>query len=266
MVERQAPATKGQPRAETHLRLSLIENAYSFLNQSLRHYRKTTRNVQEWPFALLHITQSLELMLKHLLKEIHPILIYEDIDRPKRTVSLEQALARLESVGISIEEKERIVIRKAAEYRNRVVHYEFELNKFEWKKVYAQLFEFVHFFHHKHLKTEMHSNVRKENWPVEARLMRYFRENFVLYNGVEMHKDNPKDIVDAQRIQHFAKGPRIYKRFRYGDEPTWLAMGPGFAEIPCHDCGVQKGQYHTEGCDVEECPKCHGQLLGCACW
>ena len=246
--------------------LSLIENAYNFLNQSLRHYRRTSKTLPEWPFALVHISQSLELMLKQLLKQIHPILIYEDIDHPKRTVSLEQALNRLEAIGVAFEDKERVNIRKAADYRNRIVHYEIELNKFEWKNVYAQLFEFVHFFHHKHLGGEIHPHIHKDNWPVEARLMLYFKKTFVVYNGVEMHKDNPKDILDAQRILHFSDGRRKYARFKYGDEPTWLGLDPTFAEVPCHDCFVLKGQYHTEGCDVEECPKCHGQLLGCSCW
>jgi hypothetical protein len=25
------------------------------------------------------------------------------------------------------------------------------------------------------------------------------------------------------------------------------------------------GQFHLDGCDVEECPRCFGQLLGCGC-
>jgi hypothetical protein len=143
-----------------HLTLSLEDNAYGFLNQSLKHYRKTSRNIQEWPFALLHIVQSLELLLKQVLETINPILIYKDIDSDKpetRTVSLEQALHRLENLRVPIEEKERTIIRRAALKRNLVVHYKVELNRFEWKKLYAQLFEFLHFFHHKHLKTELHA-------------------------------------------------------------------------------------------------------------
>jgi len=80
---------------------------------------------------MLHITQSIELALKKLLFDAHPILIYEDIDRPKHTVSLELALSRLEAIGITIGEKEKVNIRRAAVHRNRVVHYEFEVNKFE---------------------------------------------------------------------------------------------------------------------------------------
>ena len=50
-------------------------------------------------------------------------------------------------------------------------------------------------------------------------------------------------------------------RIRYGDElQEWLAKG-----VPCHDCGAIKGEYHVDGCDVEECPVCRGQKLSCDC-
>jgi hypothetical protein len=50
-------------------------------------------------------------------------------------------------------------------------------------------------------------------------------------------------------------------RVRYGDEKQdW-----GAEASACHDCRVVRGQVHVAGCDVEECPKCHGQLIGCDC-
>jgi HEPN domain-containing protein len=146
--------------------LSLIENSYNFLNQSLRHYRKAARNLDEWPFALLHFTQTIELMLKHVLRKVHPLLVYEDVDKPKHTVSLDQALRRLEAVGsVKVEDKEQTVIRKAADTRNRIAHFEFELNKYQCKTSYAQLFEFVHFFHHKYRKQEVYIHIAKNLWP-----------------------------------------------------------------------------------------------------
>lgn len=33
----------------------------------------------------------------------------------------------------------------------------------------------------------------------------------------------------------------------------------------CHDCNVAVGNYHHPGCDVEECPRCHRQLISCDC-
>lgn len=35
----------------------------------------------------------------------------------------------------------------------------------------------------------------------------------------------------------------------------------------CHDCGIEnkKGNLHHYGCDMERCPRCKGQLIGCDC-
>lgn len=33
----------------------------------------------------------------------------------------------------------------------------------------------------------------------------------------------------------------------------------------CHDCNTPRGGIHHPGCDAEECPKCHGQLISCGC-
>lgn len=31
----------------------------------------------------------------------------------------------------------------------------------------------------------------------------------------------------------------------------------------CHDCACLPGEKHYDGCDVEECPICHEQLITC---
>ena len=33
----------------------------------------------------------------------------------------------------------------------------------------------------------------------------------------------------------------------------------------CNDCGIKHGGIHHFGCDVERCPKCGLQLIGCYC-
>jgi hypothetical protein len=33
----------------------------------------------------------------------------------------------------------------------------------------------------------------------------------------------------------------------------------------CNGCGACRGEVHHVGCDQEECPKCRGQLVSCAC-
>lgn len=33
----------------------------------------------------------------------------------------------------------------------------------------------------------------------------------------------------------------------------------------CGDCGIRKDGFHHLGCDLEQCPRCRGQLLSCGC-
>lgn len=54
--------------------------------------------------------------------------------------------------------------------------------------------------------------------------------------------------------------------------PTLLYEGLIYKRIPwkerylCHDCNVVYGQYHHLGCDMERCPICGSQLIGCECF
>jgi hypothetical protein len=55
-----------------------------------------------------------------------------------------------------------------------------------------------------------------------------------------------------------------FRRVRLGRETPdwWVALEPA---TTCHDCNVVRDQFHHLGCDMEQCPKCSGQLLSCGC-
>lgn len=69
-------------------------------------------------------------------------------------------------------------------------------------------------------------------------------------NGCTVHTYNMPTGIQADRIP-------------WGSEHHYPPPQEGKA---CHDCNATPGQYHHIGCDMEECPKCHGQLLMCDCW
>ena len=84
----------------------------------------------------------------------------------------------------------------------------------------------------------------------------------VIYNGVSMIASWPARIEAAQALTHYEINGESHPRVKYGEEDDdW-----GADRQPCHDCRVLTGQYHVgPACDVERCPVCGGQVIGCDC-
>jgi len=66
---------------------------------------------------------------------------------------------------------------------------------------------------------------------------------------------------EATHVGTTERGPWV-ARVKYGDEPEDWGAAEG---RNCHDCNVAPGQPHHMGCDVERCPGCGLQFIGCEC-
>ena len=60
---------------------------------------------------------------------------------------------------------------------------------------------------------------------------------------------------------------RAKPRIKWGDETRFRGIDswPPDKDERCHDCGALPGHYHHPGCDMDECPDCHRQAIGCDC-
>jgi hypothetical protein len=243
------------------IKLNLLENAYDFLNESIRAAARAETNPIAWKFGVLNLTQAIELLLKAQLQQVHPVLLYENVDAPKRTVSLAQAVARITGAArISLTSRELRTIRKAGQWRDQIVHFEFEMSPYAVKAVYVQLFEFATRFHNDHTAFgELHAKIVPELWSKEAELIEFFRTEIVLYNGVEVSREWPGEVMAAQDERTVTLHGQALPRLRRGTD--WPSLG----EYPCHDCGIVDGQLHVPMCDMERCPRCFGQLITCGC-
>jgi TIR domain len=85
-----------------------------------------------------------------------------------------------------------------------------------------------------------------------------WRGEHIDFRGMQVASFWPKKLQRAQEKRtYLVELPRI----KYGDE----SYDYGADQRPCHDCAAIKGEYHDPGCDVEECPVCRKQALGCGC-
>lgn len=255
------------------LKLSLLENAFDFLNCSLEFVVRARNqgSQREWKFAILNIVHAIELLLKERLRREHELLIYANIDKYKPltrqtpTVTWQVLIERIKYVlGDDLEKIDSGRIDRARELRNQMVHYDIEMHFPEIYHEYANLWNFVREFTEKVLGENLIERIDKELQIEYEDLGTLFYEEIVYYNSGFMAKEHKDEILKEQLNTHITIGGIEYQRIKYGDPQEYadfeLDTTPYFAR-PCGDCLVSKGQVHLLGCDIERCPKCGEQLL-----
>ncbi|MDR5699959.1 hypothetical protein [Agromyces aerolatus] len=249
------------------LRLTLMENAYDSLNESLHKVDLAEARPGQWKFALLHLVHAVELVLKKRLHDEHRLLLFENVDRPVKTISLQQALDRLQVIEVDVAASDVAAIRVAIKWRNSITHFETDLLLAEVRQNYLLLFEFLSSFHKSHLSSDLFEHLQDEHLPVASKLIEDFRSEFVDFRGQQMHRAWIWKLVASQEYPSVRLDGKEFERIRWGQEPLWRSESLA-GELPpnyCHDCGATVGQLHGPGCDAEVCPRCGGQFTFCDC-
>ena len=143
---------------EKNLKLGFLENSHRFLREAAKKARLAEDQPDEWMFAASALVQSVELALKAALANIHPVLIYENIDYPKRSVTIAIAISRLtsERIGkIEFTAKDNKRLNRAIAIRNEITHSDFSLNISQVEANFHEVFAFLAEFNRRHLETNI---------------------------------------------------------------------------------------------------------------
>jgi hypothetical protein len=161
----------------SRLHLPLLENGVSFAEDALANAIVAETEPLRWKFAILSLVQAIELSLKELLRRQHPFLVYKDVDRPKHTVSIEQATSRLASIAnLKLSTDESSALKTAVDVRNQIVHHQVDAEHSELKLVFARLLGFLNDFHRVHLDEPLQDQVEDRLWQSGVKIQAYGEE------------------------------------------------------------------------------------------
>ena len=72
--------------------------------------------------------------------------------------------------------------------------------------------------------------------------------------------------ADGCTVTHYVFEDSEYERLPYGSSAeNWWDFARETLPERCPDCYVKQVHYHHPGCDIERCPRCHGQYISCEC-
>ena len=162
------------------LKLTLLDNCYSFLEEALRRALEAEENPKEWKFAIFNICQAIELFLKEQLKQEHPALVHRSVDKADgRTVTLEQAMGRLTLwCRVRLSKSDIESIKRVAKWRNEIVHSEFTVDPVQLKAAFSRLVGFLSEFHERIMDEHLKDVVGDSLWDKTVAIQKYGEELF----------------------------------------------------------------------------------------
>ena len=161
------------------LKFTLSENARDFLEDALSNAVAAEKRPKRWKFAVLSIVQSIELSLKELLREVHPLFVYQNIDKPSKTITLDLAVSRLNRIiNLELSEDEENALKLAKETRHEIVHFEVDSNLEELKLAFSRLLGFLSDFYDAHFETPLYYEVDEKLWAAGVAVRMYGKELF----------------------------------------------------------------------------------------
>lgn len=149
------------------LTLDLLHNAIDSTVHGLEHYVEGRRSATNYKFAILHIAQGVELILKERLRQEHWVLIYDKVEKPNksRTIDFETVVARLQSICKLSLAKYIDGLRGLRNARHEIEHYKVSLSEQEAATLIGSNIPFLMEFLEDELKTTLQEHIKdEETW------------------------------------------------------------------------------------------------------
>jgi uncharacterized protein YutE (UPF0331/DUF86 family) len=234
--------------------LDLLENAVDSLDEALRKFREGENgDAKAYKFAVLHMSQFIELIFKHHLLQLHPLLIYKNPFAPKldktKTITFWDSINFISNETGEIDPKSDF--RKDLEWlkrlRNDIEHYKFEMDVTKVRETLGRTFRSVLEFIEHFSEVEIEDNISKDA-----------SDMFQVLSDEYEHKlhDAIKEADDAEKDAYIGVSPKEYTHVQWVryDCPecgnhTMIPNGESSTGIKCTFCENEDTRERLVSCD-----------------
>jgi len=242
----------------------IYDNGVDFLEHGIRMYRD-----ENYPNAHKHaihaVYQAIELFLKDALYRINPLLICANIDKKYRedspTVGYNEAVGRLENLGVNLEEKARRGIERLQKRRNAIEHREYIPSDSD-KQCMAEAINILYGFVAQYIKPDdLSEYMDDELW---AELKEYILSYETLLDNAEKQVDEITSCSPGDEVSAVVECPKcgnttLVISGKHGDDYCFFCH----CAVPMTQCSLC-GDYYPEEMleEVFKCPDCMADVAG----
>ncbi|MEA3432630.1 MAG: hypothetical protein U9R01_08215 [candidate division WOR-3 bacterium] len=151
------------------IKFDLITNAQDSLYHAVEHLTNINGpTVGDLKRAILDVAHVVELILKERLKRIHPAFIWQNVDKypstEALTISTNVAVKRLFNIGgISLSNSDIKTISACRKLRNRIEHFEFEIELAKAKAIVGRMLSFIFNFSKYNLGLDLETEFKQDD-------------------------------------------------------------------------------------------------------
>ena len=118
--------------------------------------------------AILSSAHCIELLMKERLRQVHPALLWENVDKfpslEARTVTPDTAIARLKNIGgVTFTANDEMNLRSLFKTRNAIQHYEWETTEKEATVIVGSALSFAFSFASEELNTDLEAAFKRDD-------------------------------------------------------------------------------------------------------
>lgn len=144
------------------IEFSLQENVTDYIEKGLDEL-VNSHDKNHLKYATLNISQAIELALKLKLSHHYPDAIFSN-KKKNKTIELNEAMKRIEDIGIIINEKHKASIFALRDLRNDYTHLTGKYNVKTLSMVISNCIDFLNVFLDTQLRISIRDIAKKENW------------------------------------------------------------------------------------------------------